>query len=114
MTITPPATRVVLPHGRTEIEGAGTGGVERLGRFTAATIHEAQGRRDAIGSDIKPIARDSSFVGPATTRKLAASDRATPRAPRSTSAICTTCCELKRSRPTWTTRTPTGGPGERR
>lgn len=55
------------PHVTTRIQRADTASIERLGRFTAATIHEAQGRRGAVSSAIKPIDRDMSFVGSAFT-----------------------------------------------
>jgi 4-hydroxy-4-methyl-2-oxoglutarate aldolase len=56
-----------MVHVTTQIERASAEDIERLGRFTAATIHEAQGRRGALNSTIKPIDRDSSFVGSACT-----------------------------------------------
>jgi 4-hydroxy-4-methyl-2-oxoglutarate aldolase len=56
-----------IPHVTTRIERADAASIARLGQFTAATIHEAQGRRGAISSAIKPIDRDSSFVGSAFT-----------------------------------------------
>jgi len=55
------------PHVTTRIQRAAPASIERLGRFTAATIHEAQGRRGAVSSAIKPIDRDMSFVGSAFT-----------------------------------------------
>jgi 4-hydroxy-4-methyl-2-oxoglutarate aldolase len=56
-----------MVHVTTQIPRASKGDIERLGAFTAATIHEAQGRRGAISSRIKPIDRDSSFIGSAFT-----------------------------------------------
>ena len=38
-----------------------------LAAFSAATIHEAQGRKGALDSAIKPIDRDMSFCGTAFT-----------------------------------------------
>src|SRR5688572_13850028 len=56
-----------MVHVTTQIERASNELIERLGAFSAATIHEAQGRRGALNSNIKPIDRDSSFVGSAFT-----------------------------------------------
>ena len=41
--------------------------VARLGQYSSATIHEAQGRRGALDSGIKPIDRSMSFCGSAVT-----------------------------------------------
>ena len=51
----------------TRISRADAADIQRVGQFTAATIHEAQGRRGAIRSDIKPIDPEMSFVGSACT-----------------------------------------------
>ena len=68
MTLTAPAPASIKPpHVTTRIERADPGSIARLGEFTAATIHEAQGRRGALSSRIKPIDRDQSFVGSAFT-----------------------------------------------
>jgi 4-hydroxy-4-methyl-2-oxoglutarate aldolase len=56
-----------MVHITTQIERADGDLIERLGAYTAATIHEAQGRRGALNSQIKPIDRDSTFVGSAFT-----------------------------------------------
>jgi len=56
-----------MVHVTTQIERARSEDIELLGSFTAATIHEAQGRRGALNSSIKPIDRDSSFIGSAFT-----------------------------------------------
>lgn len=56
-----------MVHVTTKIERADAADVARLGGFTAATIHEAQGRRGAVASRIKPIDPESSFVGSAFT-----------------------------------------------
>lgn len=56
-----------MVHVTTKIERAAASDIARLGEFTAATIHEAQGRRGALDSNIKPIDRDMSFVGSAFT-----------------------------------------------
>src|SRR5690606_36198934 len=57
----------LMVHVTTKIERADAADVARLGEFTAATIHEAQGRRGAVASRIKPIDPESSFVGSAFT-----------------------------------------------
>lgn len=68
MTLTAPAAvSTKPPHVTTRIERADPDAIARLGEFTAATIHEAQGRRGALSSRIKPIDRDRSFVGSAFT-----------------------------------------------
>ncbi len=41
--------------------------IDQLRKFSAATIHEAQGRLGALDSAIKPIDREMSFCGPAFT-----------------------------------------------
>ncbi len=51
----------------TRIARADPADIENVGKFTAATIHEAQGRRGAIESAIKPIDPEMSFVGSACT-----------------------------------------------
>jgi 4-hydroxy-4-methyl-2-oxoglutarate aldolase len=48
--------------------------VEQLGKFSSATIHEAQGRKGALSSRIKPIDRAMSFCGPAVTVSCAPRD----------------------------------------
>ena len=48
--------------------------VSRLAKFSSATIHEAQGRKGALSSRIKPIDRSMSFCGPATTVRCAPRD----------------------------------------
>lgn len=48
--------------------------IERLSAFSSATIHEAQGRRGALNSAIKPIDRSMSFCGPAVTVRCAPQD----------------------------------------
>jgi len=54
-------------HVTTKIERASEQTIQGLGAFSAATIHEAQGRRGALASTIKPIDRDSRFIGSAFT-----------------------------------------------
>jgi 4-hydroxy-4-methyl-2-oxoglutarate aldolase len=56
-----------MVHVTTQISRASADDISLLGQFTAATIHEAQGRRGALTSGIKPIDRDTSFVGSAFT-----------------------------------------------
>lgn len=56
-----------MVHITTQIDRAKKEHIARLGRYSAATIHEAQGRRGAVNSTIKPIDRESSFVGSAFT-----------------------------------------------
>lgn len=56
-----------MVHVTTRFERADASDIARLGVFTAATIHEAQGRRGAVDSRIKPIDPESSFVGSAFT-----------------------------------------------
>jgi 4-hydroxy-4-methyl-2-oxoglutarate aldolase len=41
--------------------------VKALSAFSAATIHEAQGRRGALDSALKPVSVDMAFCGPAFT-----------------------------------------------
>lgn len=48
--------------------------VEQLGRFSAATIHEAQGRLGALDSAIKPVDHNMSCCGPAFTVRCAPRD----------------------------------------
>jgi 4-hydroxy-4-methyl-2-oxoglutarate aldolase len=61
-------------HVRTSIERPTTDIVEQLGKFSSATIHEAQGRKGALSSRIKPIDRAMSFCGPAVTVSCAPRD----------------------------------------
>lgn len=60
-------TLSIPPHVTTRIPRGHRASIERLGAFSAATIHEAQGRRGAVASSIKPIDRGMSFVGSAFT-----------------------------------------------
>ena len=41
--------------------------IAKVGAFTSATLHEAQGRRGALESRIKPIYSGMKFFGPALT-----------------------------------------------
>lgn len=48
--------------------------VKELGRHSAATIHEAQGRRGALASSIKPVDHRMSLCGPAFPVRCAPRD----------------------------------------
>ena len=48
--------------------------VERLGRYSSATIHEAQGRLGALSATIKPVDHTMSLCGPAFTVRCAPRD----------------------------------------
>ncbi|NEA98054.1 4-carboxy-4-hydroxy-2-oxoadipate aldolase/oxaloacetate decarboxylase [Streptomyces sp. SID13726] len=48
--------------------------VERLGTYSSATIHEAQGRLGALDSSIKPVDHRMSLCGPAFTVQCAPRD----------------------------------------
>lgn len=48
--------------------------VERLGRYSSATLHEAQGRLGALDSAIKPVDHRMSLCGPAFTVRCAPRD----------------------------------------
>jgi 4-hydroxy-4-methyl-2-oxoglutarate aldolase len=61
-------------HVRTRIQRPEPELVARLAAFSSATIHEAQGRRGALNSDIKPVDRSMSFCGPAVTVVCAPQD----------------------------------------
>lgn len=61
-------------HVRTKFERPAAELVEQLGQYSSATIHEAQGRRGALNSDLKPIDRSMSFCGPAVTVVCAPQD----------------------------------------
>ena len=50
-------------HVKTKFERPDADVVSRLAAFSSATIHEAQGRRGALSSKIKPIDRSMSFCG---------------------------------------------------
>lgn len=54
-------------HVKTKINRPDPALVAGLAQYSSATIHEAQGRRGALNSDIKPIDRRMSFCGPAVT-----------------------------------------------
>ncbi|MBP1134658.1 4-hydroxy-4-methyl-2-oxoglutarate aldolase [Arthrobacter sp. PvP023] len=61
-------------HVKTTIERPEADAVSRLAKFSSATIHEAQGRKGALSSRIKPIDRSMSFCGPAVTVRCAPRD----------------------------------------
>ena len=48
--------------------------VRQLGKYSSATIHEAQGRLGALGSGIKPVDHTMSLCGPAFTVRCAPRD----------------------------------------
>jgi len=48
--------------------------VTAVGRYSSATLHEAQGRRGALSSILKPIDRAMSLCGPAFTVQCAPGD----------------------------------------
>ncbi|QYN33673.1 4-carboxy-4-hydroxy-2-oxoadipate aldolase/oxaloacetate decarboxylase [Pseudonocardia sp. DSM 110487] len=54
-------------HVRTSVDRPDPVLVKELGRFSAATIHEAQGRIGALDSRLKPVDPDMEFCGPAYT-----------------------------------------------
>ena len=56
-----------MVHVTTKIDRADAAVVKDLATFSAATIHEAQGRKGAVNSAIKPIDRDMHFCGTAFT-----------------------------------------------
>jgi 4-hydroxy-4-methyl-2-oxoglutarate aldolase len=61
-------------HVKTTVDRPSADAVSRLAKFSSATIHEAQGRKGALSSRIKPIERSMSFCGPATTVRCAPRD----------------------------------------
>lgn len=61
-------------HVKTKFDRPDPDVVRRLGAFSSATIHEAQGRKGALSPKIKPIDRSMSFCGPAVTVKCAPQD----------------------------------------
>jgi 4-hydroxy-4-methyl-2-oxoglutarate aldolase len=62
-----PAAIAAPPHVTTRIQRADPAALAALGEFSSATIHEAQGRRGAIASNIKPVDRNMRFFGSAFT-----------------------------------------------
>lgn len=61
-------------HVKATIDRPDADAVSRLAKFSSATIHEAQGRKGALSSRIKPIDRAMSFCGPAVTVRCAPRD----------------------------------------
>lgn len=61
-------------HIKTQFERPSQDVIDGLSRFSVATIHEAQGRKGALDSAIKPIDRAMAFCGPAFTVKGAPRD----------------------------------------
>jgi 4-hydroxy-4-methyl-2-oxoglutarate aldolase len=61
-------------HVKTNVDRPTADAVLRLSKFSSATIHEAQGRKGAFSSRIKPIDRSMSFCGPALTVSCAPRD----------------------------------------
>lgn len=61
-------------HVKTKVDRPAADAVQRLAKFSSATIHEAQGRKGALSSKIKPIDRSMSFCGPALTVSCAPRD----------------------------------------
>jgi 4-hydroxy-4-methyl-2-oxoglutarate aldolase len=54
-------------HVKTKFDRPSEDAVQRLSKFSSATVHEAQGRKGALSSKIKPVDRNMSFCGPAVT-----------------------------------------------
>jgi 4-hydroxy-4-methyl-2-oxoglutarate aldolase len=61
-------------HVRTSVDRPDPAVVSALSQFSAATIHEAQGRKGALSHRIKPIHPDMSFCGPAVTVEASPGD----------------------------------------
>ena len=61
-------------HVRTRIDRPDPALVAGLAAYSTATIHEAQGRKGALNSDIKGIDRSMSFCGSAVTVVCAPQD----------------------------------------
>lgn len=61
-------------HVKTNFDRPSAQIVKELGQFSSATIHEAQGRRGALSSRIKPIDNSMSFCGSAVTVSCAPRD----------------------------------------
>jgi 4-hydroxy-4-methyl-2-oxoglutarate aldolase len=63
-----------MTHVHTEFDRPDPLLVKDLSRYSAATIHEAQGRRGALASSIKPVDHTMSLCGPAFTVHCAPRD----------------------------------------
>lgn len=61
-------------HVRTKFDRPAQDSVAALARFSAATIHEAQGRKGALSHRLKPVDPSMSFCGPAVTVQAQAGD----------------------------------------
>ncbi|AXJ10094.1 4-carboxy-4-hydroxy-2-oxoadipate aldolase/oxaloacetate decarboxylase [Arthrobacter sp. PM3] len=61
-------------HVKTKIDRPSADAITQLSKFSSATVHEAQGRKGALSSRIKPIDRSMSFCGPAVTVRCAPRD----------------------------------------
>lgn len=61
-------------HVTTSVTRADRALIQELGTYSSATIHEAQGRRGALSSRIKPIDSAMSFCGSAFTVRCAPRD----------------------------------------
>jgi 4-hydroxy-4-methyl-2-oxoglutarate aldolase len=61
-------------HVRTSVTRPDPAVVTALSEFSAATIHEAQGRKGALSHRIKPVEKSMSFCGPAVTVQAAPGD----------------------------------------
>ena len=61
-------------HVRTKFERPADTEVAGLARYSAATIHEAQGRKGALSHRLKPVDPSMSFCGPAFTVSAQAGD----------------------------------------
>jgi 4-hydroxy-4-methyl-2-oxoglutarate aldolase len=72
--ITAPVTEPIV---RTQIERADAAAIARLGECSSATIHEAQGRKGALSSVLKPIDDSMKLVGSAFTVECAPRDNIT-------------------------------------
>lgn len=63
-----------MVHVKRHIERPTKAEIENLAKFSPATIHEAQGRRGALSSRLKPVDYRMKLCGPAFTVKCAPRD----------------------------------------
>lgn len=63
-----------MAHVKRTIERPAKAEIKALSRFSPATIHEAQGRRGALSSRLKPVDHRMSLCGPAFTVRCAPRD----------------------------------------
>jgi 4-hydroxy-4-methyl-2-oxoglutarate aldolase len=61
-------------HVRTKFDRPSADIIAAIGGFSAATIHEAQGRKGALSHRLKPVDPGMSFCGPACTVQAQAGD----------------------------------------